>query len=221
MWFWPYSNTASHCTPVDWPYREHCCASAGHLTAAAQVSNTRTSLLYLKTHTAAQCCTCLRMSYLCTASHARWGCAGVLIPKITRSALQPAVAVLGAVIMPHNIYLHSALVHSRYLLALTTAATNASPATAAMPDMNHHWCNLPGLLSSLADTACKLHKQEFECAPHNALHQIRSGPWLQWGRLLAQYVCQAAVSALYWGMLQEDQRGESVSQARGHGILLN
>ena len=39
--------------------------------------------------------------------------AGLLIPRLPRSALQLAVAIVGAGIMPANFYLHSALVHSR------------------------------------------------------------------------------------------------------------
>eukprot|EP00884_Botryococcus_braunii_P012365 jgi/Botrbrau1/21129/Bobra.0061s0023.1 len=38
---------------------------------------------------------------------------GLLVPRLPRSSIQMAVAVVGAVVMPHNIYLHSALVHSR------------------------------------------------------------------------------------------------------------
>lgn len=37
----------------------------------------------------------------------------VQIPQLPRSAVNMAVGILGAVIMPHNIYLHSALVQSR------------------------------------------------------------------------------------------------------------
>ena len=35
-------------------------------------------------------------------------------PRLPRSAVNMAVGILGAVIMPHNIYLHSALVQSRW-----------------------------------------------------------------------------------------------------------
>ncbi|EFA85430.1 solute carrier family 11 member 1 [Heterostelium album PN500] len=38
---------------------------------------------------------------------------GCVIPYVTRSNVSEAVGILGAVIMPHNIYLHSALVQSR------------------------------------------------------------------------------------------------------------
>ncbi len=38
---------------------------------------------------------------------------GLLIPRLPRPALQMAVAIVGAGIMPANFYLHSALVHSR------------------------------------------------------------------------------------------------------------
>ena len=39
--------------------------------------------------------------------------AGLVIPRLPRPALQVAVAIVGAGIMPANFYLHSALVHSR------------------------------------------------------------------------------------------------------------
>lgn len=38
---------------------------------------------------------------------------GIAIPRMTRSSVHYAVAIVGAIIMPHNIYLHSALVQSR------------------------------------------------------------------------------------------------------------
>ena len=38
---------------------------------------------------------------------------GVLIPSIPRGATRQAVSIVGAVIMPHNLFLHSALVQSR------------------------------------------------------------------------------------------------------------
>lgn len=38
---------------------------------------------------------------------------GVLIPRVSSYAVLSAVSILGAVVMPHNIYLHSALVQSR------------------------------------------------------------------------------------------------------------
>lgn len=42
---------------------------------------------------------------------------GLLIPRLPRSALKMAVAIVGAGIMPANFYLHSALVHSRKIEA--------------------------------------------------------------------------------------------------------
>ena len=39
--------------------------------------------------------------------------AGLVVPRLPRQALQMAVAIVGAGIMPANFYLHSALVHSR------------------------------------------------------------------------------------------------------------
>ena len=40
------------------------------------------------------------------------------MPRLPRPALQMAVAIVGAGIMPANFYLHSALVHSRSALPL-------------------------------------------------------------------------------------------------------
>ena len=42
--------------------------------------------------------------------------AGLIVPHLPRSDLQMAVAIVGAGIMPANFYLHSALVHSRWVL---------------------------------------------------------------------------------------------------------
>ncbi|PIN18385.1 Mn2+ and Fe2+ transporters of the NRAMP family [Handroanthus impetiginosus] len=38
---------------------------------------------------------------------------GVLVPKLSSSTIQQAVGVVGCIIMPHNVFLHSALVQSR------------------------------------------------------------------------------------------------------------
>ncbi|KAK9991474.1 hypothetical protein SO802_026459 [Lithocarpus litseifolius] len=38
---------------------------------------------------------------------------GILIPKLSSKTIRQAVAVVGCVIMPHNVFLHSALVQSR------------------------------------------------------------------------------------------------------------
>lgn len=38
---------------------------------------------------------------------------GLIIPSVPKSAVSIAVGIVGAVIMPHNIFLHSALVQSR------------------------------------------------------------------------------------------------------------
>ncbi|KAG1059840.1 hypothetical protein G6F42_028165 [Rhizopus arrhizus] len=40
---------------------------------------------------------------------------GILVPEIPAEATTQAVGMVGAVIMPHNMFLHSALVMSRYL----------------------------------------------------------------------------------------------------------
>ncbi|RUP48881.1 NRAMP family [Jimgerdemannia flammicorona] len=40
---------------------------------------------------------------------------GIVVPRVPQKAVVQAVAMLGAVIMPHNMYLHSALVMSRDL----------------------------------------------------------------------------------------------------------
>lgn len=39
--------------------------------------------------------------------------AGILVPKLSSRTIQKAVGVVGCVIMPHNVFLHSALVQSR------------------------------------------------------------------------------------------------------------
>jgi manganese transport protein len=47
-------------------------------------------------------------------AHPDWGgVAGGLIPRIDNKSLYVAVAMLGATVMPHNLYLHSALVQTR------------------------------------------------------------------------------------------------------------
>ncbi|GAB4814358.1 hypothetical protein N2152v2_001404 [Parachlorella kessleri] len=38
---------------------------------------------------------------------------GMLVPSLSRDSISVACGILGAVIMPHNLFLHSALVHSR------------------------------------------------------------------------------------------------------------
>lgn len=38
---------------------------------------------------------------------------GILIPKLSSKTIQQAVGVVGCIIMPHNVFLHSALVQSR------------------------------------------------------------------------------------------------------------
>ena len=40
---------------------------------------------------------------------------GFVVPRLPRSNISQAVALVGSLIMPHNIYLHSALVQSRQL----------------------------------------------------------------------------------------------------------
>lgn len=42
-----------------------------------------------------------------------WRPAGLIFPTVPRTAVDKAVGIVGAVIMPHNIFLHSALVQSR------------------------------------------------------------------------------------------------------------
>lgn len=41
--------------------------------------------------------------------------AGFVTPRVPRASIGQAVALVGSLIMPHNIYLHSALVQSRQL----------------------------------------------------------------------------------------------------------
>ena len=38
---------------------------------------------------------------------------GILVPKLSSRTIRQAVGVVGCVIMPHNVFLHSALVQSR------------------------------------------------------------------------------------------------------------
>lgn len=40
---------------------------------------------------------------------------GFVTPRVPRSSIGQAVALVGSLIMPHNIYLHSALVQTRQL----------------------------------------------------------------------------------------------------------
>lgn len=40
---------------------------------------------------------------------------GFVTPRVPRSNISQAVALVGSLIMPHNIYLHSALVQTRQL----------------------------------------------------------------------------------------------------------
>ncbi|MEW5302256.1 MAG: hypothetical protein WDW36_005058 [Sanguina aurantia] len=47
---------------------------------------------------------------------------GFLVPRLSRSSLPAAVALMGSLIMPHNIYLHSALVQTRRLATRSDAA---------------------------------------------------------------------------------------------------
>lgn len=51
---------------------------------------------------------------------------GVFVPKVSSYAVTQAVGILGAVIMPHNIYLHSALVTSRQLNRRNTGKVRES-----------------------------------------------------------------------------------------------
>src|SRR6185369_14859869 len=39
--------------------------------------------------------------------------AGGLVPRLTSESLYVAIGILGATVMPHNLYLHSALVQTR------------------------------------------------------------------------------------------------------------
>jgi natural resistance-associated macrophage protein len=55
---------------------------------------------------------------------------GFLKPSIPRPAIGQAVALVGSLIMPHNIYLHSALVQVRLLLLLISHCKKQWPASA-------------------------------------------------------------------------------------------
>ena len=62
--------------------------------------------------------------------------AGLFIPHLPRSALSVAVALVGAVIMPHNIYLHSALVQSRCVPAQNRSSGDLAVRACAACDVS-------------------------------------------------------------------------------------
>lgn len=51
---------------------------------------------------------------------------GLMIPRLTMASLPTATGLLGAVIMPHNLFLHSALVHERGVPAQHRSTTRES-----------------------------------------------------------------------------------------------
>lgn len=55
-----------------------------------------------------------------------WGeVAGGLIPRLDAASLFVAIGILGATVMPHNLYLHSALVQTRYVAPTESARSEA------------------------------------------------------------------------------------------------
>ena len=50
--------------------------------------------------------------------------AGLVLPRLPKAALPLAVGTVGALIMPHNMYLQSAVVQSRYHTAEPTACSH-------------------------------------------------------------------------------------------------
>ena len=55
-----------------------------------------------------------------------WGAvAGGLVPRIDGASLYLAIGILGATVMPHNLYLHSALVRTRHIEATPAAQREA------------------------------------------------------------------------------------------------
>jgi manganese transport protein len=49
-----------------------------------------------------------------------------LVPRLNRSSLYVAIGILGATVMPHNLYLHSALVQTRHIGHSTAAKRTAT-----------------------------------------------------------------------------------------------
>ena len=90
--------------------------------------------------------------------------AGLVIPRLPRPALQMAVAIVGAGIMPANFYLHSALVHSR-------SATIAS---------SHHFSSTLQPENWVANTQCNMLclSQKNACMPCKSklLHDEKASP---------------------------------------------
>ncbi len=70
--------------------------------------------------------------------HPDWSRAmhGALVPKLTHDTLYIAVAMLGATVMPHVIYLHSALVQPRLL---SFAGRGQDPEAVRMADFRHRY----------------------------------------------------------------------------------
>jgi Mn2+/Fe2+ NRAMP family transporter len=66
--------------------------------------------------------------------------AGLVLPSLTRSAIPTACGLLGAIIMPHNLFLHSALVHSRWgSLGAWRVHRSAACAGAAQLSISARW----------------------------------------------------------------------------------
>jgi NRAMP (natural resistance-associated macrophage protein)-like metal ion transporter len=57
----------------------------------------------------------------------------LIIPKLPPQYVTVAVGIVGAVIMPHNLYLHSALVQSRWVLTYQRRRTAAATQKVCFP----------------------------------------------------------------------------------------
>lgn len=75
-----------------------------------------------------------------TPPHPRRG-TGLAVPSLSRAAIPTACGLLGAIIMPHNLFLHSALVHSRQgpLGALPGAAQRCAGSQCLLASPGDEW----------------------------------------------------------------------------------
>ena len=77
-------------------------------------------------------------------------CAGLVLPRLPKAALPLAVGTVGALIMPHNMYLQSAVVQSRsvsHICSCTHSLTYllTHPLTHSLTHFDRHPAGLPEL----------------------------------------------------------------------------
>ena len=95
-----------------------CFASHVQLSWASTVVPGCASSVYTLLHHALPCLACLGLSCLVCQCKKLVLCAGLVLPRLPKAALPLAVGTVGALIMPHNMYLQSAVVQSRYHTSL-------------------------------------------------------------------------------------------------------